>query len=599
MTVTWRNRRYCGDITEADLGNQVHLAGWVDTVRDHGHLLFVHLRDVKGIVQIVFDPRQSESYALAQLLRSEFVVSVMGTVHQRSDDTVNTKLVTGYLEVHCDQLEVVSTSETPPFLISEKDGDHGVTVDEELRLKYRYLDIRRPIVQRNLLVRHQILQAARTFLSDNGFCEVDTPVLTKSTPEGARDYLVPSRVHQGKFYALPQSPQLFKQLLMIGGLDRYFQITKCFRDEDLRPNRQPEFTQIDLEASFIDESFVMELVEGLVVRLFGVAGVSIPTPFPTITYADSMARFGNDHPDMRFGMEMVDVTDAVRTVNYNIFKTIIAAGGTIKGITVKGQSERLSKNVLQEEFAKKVVPALGARGMTWMRCEGGKLQSNIVQFFTDEEQTLLIQRMGADDGDVLMFIADSNPRLVDDVLGRFRIHVADYLGVIPENTVSPCWVTDFPLFELVGGKLSAMHHPFTQPAGAVQSSMAPGDLAQMSARAYDVVINGVEIGGGSIRIHSPDQQQQIFEILGLQPEEIQEKFGFFIDAFRYGPPPHGGLAIGLDRLVAMILGTDSIRDVIAFPKNRMAVCPMTQAPDLVHPEQLADLGVVVKLPVVE
>lgn len=599
MTVTWRNRRYCGDITEVDLGNQVHLAGWVDTVRDHGHLLFVHLRDIKGIVQIVVDPRQSDSYALAQSLRSEFVVSVMGTVRQRSEDTVNTKLSTGVLEVYCEQLEIISTSETPPFLISEKDGDHGATVDEELRLKYRYLDIRRPAVQRNLLVRHHVLQAARTFLSDNGFCEVDTPVLTKSTPEGARDYLVPSRVHQGQFYALPQSPQLFKQLLMIGGLDRYFQITKCFRDEDLRPNRQPEFTQIDLEASFIDESFVMELVEGLIVRLFGVAGVSIPAPFPTITYADSMARFGNDHPDMRFGMEMIDVTDVVRTVNYNIFKTIIAAGGTIKGITVKGQSERLSKNVLQEEFAKKVVPALGARGMTWMRCEDGKLQSNIVQFFTDEEQALLIQRMGADDGDVLMFIADANPRLVDDVLGRFRIHVADYLGVIPENTVSPCWVTDFPLFEWVGGKLSAMHHPFTQPGGAVHSSMTPGELVKMSARAYDVVINGVEIGGGSIRIHSPEQQQQIFEILGLQPEEIQEKFGFFIDAFRYGPPPHGGLAIGLDRLVAMILGTDSIRDVIAFPKNRMAVCPMTQAPDLVHPDQLADLGVVVKLPVVE
>ncbi|NBV83983.1 aspartate--tRNA ligase [bacterium] len=460
------------------------------------------------------------------------------------------------------------------------------------------MDIRRPEMQRNLVLRHQVLQATRIYLSERGFCEVDTPVLTKSTPEGARDYLVPSRVHQGKFYALPQSPQLFKQLLMLGGLDRYFQITKCFRDEDLRPNRQPEFTQIDLEASFIDESFVLELVEGLVTQLFAVGGVVLPTPFPRITYADAMSRFGNDHPDMRFGMELVDVTDTVKTVNYNIFKTIIAAGGTIKGFTVKGQSDRLSKNVLQEEFAKKVIPAMGARGMTWMRYENGALQSNIVQFFTSEEQSLLVNRMGAEEGDVLMFVADANPRLVNDVLGRFRVYVAEYLGIIPDGVNVPLWVTDFPLFELVDGQLAAMHHPFTQPAAPIHADMSPTELATVSARAYDVVINGVEIGGGSIRIHSSEQQKQIFEVLGLQPDEIREKFGFFIDAFRFGAPPHGGLAIGFDRLVAMILGTDSIRDVIAFPKNRMAVCPMTQAPDQVHQDQLDDVGVVVKLPVV-
>ncbi len=592
MSVTWRNRNYCGEITADHLGKPVYLSGWVDTIRDHGHLIFIHLRDIKGVVQVVFDPSQAGAYTIAETLHSEYVISVVGTVRERTSDTINPRLATGTLEVVADAIEILNAAETPPFPISEKDGDTG-PADEELRLKYRYLDIRRTSVQRNLMVRHQLLQTTRQFLSETGFFEVDTPVLTKSTPEGARDYLVPSRVHPGKFYALPQSPQLFKQLLMIGGMDRYFQITKCFRDEDLRPNRQPEFTQIDLEASFIDDEFIYQLIEGLISKLFLTVNMTLPTPFPRISYADAMSRFGNDHPDMRFGMELVDVTDTVKTVNYNIFKTIIAGGGRIKGITVKGQSERLSKNVLQEEFAKKVVPAMGARGMTWMRVEAGQLQSNIVQFFTPEEQVALAQRMDAQDGDVLMFIADTNPRLVDDVLGRFRTYVAEYLGVIPDGVIAPCWVTEFPLFEVIDGKPYSMHHPFTQPNAPLRFG---DDVAGVNARAYDVVINGVEIGGGSIRIHSAEQQQEIFKILGLTADDINEKFGFFIDAFKYGAPPHGGLAIGLDRLAAMILGTDSIRDVIAFPKNRMAVCPMTQAPDTVAEGQLKELHLRVDLP---
>ncbi|NDC82680.1 aspartate--tRNA ligase [bacterium] len=594
----WRERTYCGEINLGHDGQSVVISGWVDTVRDHGHLLFIHLRDIKGLIQVVFDPTVATDMVVARSLRSEFVVTVSGVVRRRADDTVNSKLLTGEWEVVAHHMEILNKALTPPFAISDKEVDGAVCVDEDLRLRYRYLDIRRPSVQSSLVTRHAILQEVRRFLSDHQFIEVDTPVLTKSTPEGARDYLVPSRVHQGSFYALPQSPQLFKQLLMVGGLDRYFQITKCFRDEDLRPNRQPEFTQIDLEASFIDEEFIMQLVEGLLHRVFAVRGIELPSPFPRLTYADSMNRYGNDHPDLRFGLPMIDVTETVRSVNYNIFKTIISSGGRIKGINVKGQSDKLSKNVLQEEFAKKVVPSLGAKGMTWMRVENNQLVSNIVQFFTDSEQSALRQVMQAEDGDVLMFIADSSPRLVNDVLGRFRCYVADFLGIIPSDVVAPCWVTDFPLFELIDGQLSAMHHPFTQPSGTIDSGMNRDTLASVSARAYDVVINGVEIGGGSIRIHSPEQQTTIFEILGLSESDIRQKFGFFIDAFKYGAPPHGGLAIGLDRLVAMVLGTDSIRDVIAFPKNRMAVCPMTQAPDTVDPEQLSDLGVAVTVPVV-
>ncbi len=587
MTATWTNRTYCGQVTPAQLGQSIQLMGWVDTIRDHGQVIFVHLRDIKGVVQIVIDPTNVAAYQVGETLHAEYVVSVTGTVRERSDDTINPRLATGALEVMVTDLVVLSVAKTPPFAISEKDGDIA-TIDEDTRLKYRYLDLRRPSVQHNLVVRHHVLQAARQLLTECGFHEVDTPVLTKSTPEGARDYLVPSRVHAGAFYALPQSPQLFKQLLMVAGLDRYFQITKCFRDEDLRPNRQPEFTQIDLEASFIDESFIYQLTEQLIARLFAVVGVTVPTPFPRMTYATALDQYGNDHPDLRFGMTLVDVTQTVATVQYNIFKTIIAAGGKIKGFCVSGQSDRLSKNVLQEEFAKKIVPGLGARGMTWMRVESGRLVSNIVQFFSEAEQAALLAKMNAQDGDVLMFVADANAKLVDDVLGRFRLYVADYLGLIPHDQIAPVWVTDFPMFESVDGKPAAMHHPFTQPAAPLK---ATDNLYAATARAYDVVINGVEIGGGSIRIHDSVQQCEIFKILGLSDQDIQDKFGFFVDAFQYGAPPHGGLAIGLDRLVAMILGTESIRDVIAFPKNRMAVCPMTHAPDSVLSDQLQDLHI--------
>jgi aspartyl-tRNA synthetase len=580
------------------VGKEVVLMGWVDAIRDHGSLLFIHLRDVQGIAQVVFNPAVSaESYERALSLKEEYVVRVRGKVAMREKGTENPNLVTGNMEVFAEAMEILSPSRPLPFKISEKAIVFGEDikanpekVDEELRLQYRYLDLRRPSAREFLVKRYAVMKCIREYLDELHFLEVETPFLTRSTPEGARDYLVPSRTHKGKFYSLPQSPQLFKQLLMMSGMDRYFQIVRCFRDEDLRPNRQPEFTQLDLEASFIDEEFIYEMVEELTVRMFGLGGINLPRPFPRMTYDEAMETYGSDRPDLRFGMAFQEVTDALTSTGYGVFKQIIDGGGVVKGFCVKGLAAALSKNILQNEYAMEIAPSFGARGMTWMKVVKGGLESNIVQFFKARELEALRTRFQAEEGDVLILIADLSRDLVNKVLSSLRLHMAERFGLIPEHRFCPVWVTDFPLFEVKEDGLSSQHHPFTMPD---RTDFDPSDreaLLRLKSRAYDLVINGEELGGGSIRIHRMDIQRKIFLALQLTEEELESKFGFFLKALEYGAPPHGGLALGLDRVVAMILKASSIREVIAFPKNRSAYCPLTQAPSWVAESQLMELG---------
>jgi aspartyl-tRNA synthetase len=593
------DRVNCGMLTPGDVGRQVLLAGWVDALRDHGGLLFVHLRDRSGIVQVVFNPETANAAVLQQAvsLRSEYCIAIRGEVKQRLVGTENPNIDTGNIEVMVSELTVLSESDALPFAVSDKALAAGaVSTDtentsEDLRLQYRYLDLRRTSMRDNLVARHRIYKCVREFLDSRGFLEIETPILTASTPEGARDYLVPSRVHPQNFYALPQSPQLFKQLLMIGGMERYYQLARCFRDEDLRPNRQPEFTQLDIEASFIDEEFLYEMVEELAVRMFAVGGITLPRPFPRITYQEAMDTTGSDKPDLRFGLRFVDVTDIFTKTNYSIFRQIVQRGGCIKGINIKGQSEKLSKNVLQNEYAKEIVPSFGAKGMTWMRAEGGKLESNIVQFFSPEELAGLWQKFAVADSDVLIMIADASPTVVASALGQLRLHLANRLSLIPSNSYYPVWVTEFPLFEAAtGGGVTSTHHPFTAPDRTNFDPQNVAELLKLHSRAYDLVMNGEELGGGSIRINQREVQRKIFAALGLTEEETREKFGFFLRAFDFGAPPHGGLALGMDRTISMILQTPSIREVIAFPKNRSAACPLTGAPSAVKQAQLAELG---------
>lgn len=594
----WRERTYCGTIKPAHAGDDVLLMGWVDAVRDHGNLIFIHLRDTSGIVQVVFDPvRSKEGCDKAASLKEEYVIEVHGEVNRRGEGTENPNLETGDIEVWATKVNMLSRSKVPPFQLSEKAMVFGEevtanpeSVDEELRLRYRYLDLRRPSVQELFIKRYQIIKGIRDYFHQLKFIEVETPFLTRSTPEGARDYLVPSRIHLGKFYALPQSPQLFKQLCMVAGMDRYFQIARCFRDEDLRPNRQPEFTQLDMEASFIDEEFIYEIIEELTVRMFHEGGISLPRPFPRMTYNEAMERYGTDRPDTRFDMVFEDVTDIVRNTGYAIFRQIAEGGGGIKGFCVRGKADALSKNVLQNEYAMKIAPSFGARGMTWMKIIGGKLQSNIVRFFTREEQDSLVERFRAEEGDLILMVADLSMDLINEALGRLRLHLADRLDLIPPNLHRPLWVTDFPLFEVKEGGLTSKHHPFTMPDQEDFDTENLQELASLKSRAYDLVVNGEELGGGSIRIHKMEIQEKIFQALGFSREEAEAKFGFFLKALEYGAPPHGGLALGIDRVVAMILGTSSIRDVIAFPKNRSAVCPLTQSPSGVGKPHLEELG---------
>jgi len=594
----WQQRTYCGDLTAAHVDKTVLLMGWVDAIRDHGSLLFIHLRDVGGVVQVVFNPAVgARIYESASSLKEEYVIQVRGTVALRGKGTENPNLKTGNIEVFALGLEILSLSRVLPFKISEKAIVFGEEiranpekVDEELRLQYRYLDLRRPSAQDIFLKRYEIMKRIRQVLDERRFTEIETPFLTKSTPEGARDYLVPSRIHKGKFYSLPQSPQLFKQLLMMSGMDRYFQIVRCFRDEDLRPNRQPEFTQLDLEASFIDEEFIYEIVEELTAGMFAVGGISLPRPFQRMTYEEAVERYGSDRPDLRFGLAFEDLTDDMRSTNYGVFRQIIEGGGIVKGYCIKGMAAALSKNILQNDYAMKIAPAFGAGGMTWMKVLEGGLESNIVQFFSPREQAALIKRFHAGDGDVLILLADRSKDIVNRVLCSLRLHMAERFGLIPEDRYCSVWITDFPLFELKEDGLSSQHHPFTMPD---RTDFDPADqeaLLKLKSRAYDLVVNGEELGGGSIRIHRTDIQRKIFHALRLSEEDLESKFGFFLKALEYGAPPHGGLALGLDRVVAMILKASSIREVIAFPKNRSAYCPLTQAPSFVSDAQLRELG---------
>lgn len=594
----WQERVYCGDVGPTHQERKVLLMGWVDAIRDHGNILFIHLRDIRGIAQVVFDPRvNKKACEIASALREEYVIEVRGAVARRAKGTENPNLSTGEFEIYADELKILSISRMLPFQISEKAMVLGESVranpekvDEDLRLQYRYLDLRRPSMQENFLKRYHILKTVRECLDQRGFIEIETPFLTKSTPEGARDYLVPSRVHRNKFYSLPQSPQLFKQLLMLSGMDRYFQVVRCFRDEDLRPNRQPEFTQLDIEASFIDEEFIYEAIEKLMVRIFALGEIELPRPFPRMTFREAMERYGSDRPDLRCDMAFEDVTDLLKDTDYGIFKRIIQDGGAIKGFCVKGRAGVLSKNVLQNEIALKIVPGFGGKGMTWMKVYKGELESNIAQFFSQSEKKGMMNRFDAQDGDVLLMIAAQSREIINEILCKLRLHMADRLGLIPDGVFRPLWVTEFPLFEFKDGQLSSQHHPFTMPDRTDFDPNDKEDLLRLNSRAYDLVMNGEELGGGSIRIHRMDLQKKIFEALSLGRDEIESKFGFFLRALEFGAPPHGGLALGMDRVVAMILNRPSIREVIAFPKNRNAFCPLTQAPSFVDETQIRELG---------
>ena len=578
-----RRTHTCNDLGPDFLDRETILMGWVLRRRDHGGVIFIDLRDRWGITQIVFNPEIHEAvHAKAHQLRSEWVIAVRGTVARRPAAMENHKLKTGAIEVLVHELRILNTSETPPFPL-----DEDIEVSDTLRLQYRYLDLRRPEIANNLVLRHQALQTVRSYLNDNSFLEIETPMLTRSTPEGARDYLVPSRVNAGKFYALPQSPQLFKQILMVAGMDRYYQIVKCFRDEDLRADRQPEFTQIDMELSFITEAEIITLVEGMIKNLFkAVRGIELQPPFAQMTYDEAMRRYGTDRPDTRFGLELVDLTETLRGCGFKVFQSAIEKGGAVKAINAKGCGG-FSRKDLDDltEFAGR----FGARGMAWIKIKEDEWQSPITKFFSPEEIAAMATALDARPGDLILFGADQT-RTVHQVLAELRLELARRLGLIEPGSFSFLWVTDFPLLEYddEARRYTAVHHPFTAPRED-QLDLLATDPGAVKSRAYDLVLNGSEIGGGSIRIHNPAMQQQIFKALGIDTEEAREKFGFLLRALELGAPPHGGIAFGVDRLMMLLTGSSSIRDVIAFPKTQKATCPLTDAPSPVARKQLTEL----------
>ena len=578
----------CTEVTTAHIGQEVTVMGWVQKNRNKGGIIFVDLRDRSGILQIIFEENDcgAENFAKAEKLRSEFVVAVTGRVEARSG-AVNTNLATGAIEIRANSMRILSESETPPFPIEENSK-----TKEELRLKYRFLDLRRPDIQKNLMIRSQVATLTRAFLASEGFLEIETPTLIKSTPEGARDYLVPSRVHPGSFYALPQSPQLFKQLLMCSGYDRYFQLARCYRDEDLRADRQPEFTQIDMELSFVDVDDVLDVNERLLKKLFKeICGFDVQLPIPRMTWQEAMDRFGSDKPDLRFGMELKNVSDVVKGCEFAVFKGALENGGSVRGINAQGQGHMPRKKIdALVEYAK----GFGARGLAYVAIsEDGTVKSSFAKFMKEEEMTALISAMDGKPGDLLLFAADRN-KVVFDVLGNLRLELARQLDLLKKDDFKFLWVTEFPLLEYSEeeDRYVAMHHPFTMPMDE-DIQYIDSDPGRVRAKAYDIVLNGVEMGGGSVRIHQADIQSKMFEVLGFTPERAGEQFGFLLEAFKYGVPPHAGLAYGLDRVVMLMVGADSIRDVIAFPKVKDASCLMTEAPGQVDDKQLEELHIAV------
>ena len=580
-----KRSHYCGELRLKNEGEPVVLMGWVQTRRDHGGLIFIDLRDRTGLVQVVFSPDFAEAaFKKAAGVRSEYVLCVSGTVRKRPEGTANPTLPTGQVDITAHELLVLNRAKTPPFYIED-----DIDVDENLRLRYRYLDLRRPEMQEALVLRHRAAKAARDYLDEMGFLEIETPVLTKSTPEGARDYLVPSRLNPGKFYALPQSPQLFKQILMVAGLDKYFQIVRCFRDEDLRADRQPEFTQIDIEMSFTDVDNVLELAEGLVNSMCRrTIGLEKADHFPRLTYREAMERYGSDKPDTRFGLELKDITDIVAGCDFKVFASVAGAGGQVKGINAKGCAS-FSRKEIDDLTA--FVAIYQAKGLAYFIVTEEGIKSAISKFFNEQELAQIMARLEAEPGDLLLFVADK-PDVVAASLGALRQRLAQHLDLIPDNLYNFLWVVDFPLLEYdpEEGRYQAMHHPFTAPLEE-DLPLLESNPGQVRARAYDLVLNGVEVGGGSIRIHRRDIQEKMFNAIGIDSAEAAEKFGFMLEAFEYGTPPHGGIALGFDRLLMLLAGKKTIRDVIAFPKTQSATCLMTQAPGTVAGKQLRELHI--------
>lgn len=590
----------CGQLRASDLGKEITLCGWVSKRRDHGGLVFADLRDRYGLTQIVFDPALAggeKAHETAGRIRSEYVIWVKGKVRHRPEGMTNPKMLTGEIEVACTDIMILSEAETPPFSLTD-DSD----VAETIRLKYRYLDLRRPALQRNLVVRSKMLSVVRNHLDQNDFVEIETPILYKSTPEGARDFIVPSRLNPGTFYALPQSPQILKQLLMVSGMDRYYQIARCFRDEDLRADRQPEFSQIDIETSFLDEEALFPILEGMMKKLWKeILGQDIQAPFPRMPYKEAMERFGSDKPDVRFGLELQDLSEVFKASTFQVFSSALTSGsrgrkGSVRAISIAGQAEKFSRKDLDDLAA--LAATHGAKGLLWIKVQaGGELQSPAAKFFTDGEKADLKKALGLEAGHLVLIVADSKEKIVFDALGAIRLNLGARLGLMPklgEGKPAFLWVMNFPLLEFDDkeNRYFACHHPFTSPRPEYFEDFVNGtNLDRIEASAYDLVLNGVEVGGGSLRIYRPDVQAAMFKLLGLTPEEAKEKFGFFLEALQYGTPPHGGLAFGVDRLAALLCGVGPIRDVMAFPKTQKGTCLMSNCPSEVSPDQLAELGV--------